>query len=155
MWWARSDYRAARLLLLGGGEFLIQGAAFANTAIEKLFKTMFVYLGTKFPHSHNVTALFQKLKEQTQTNLQINESFLRLLAKSYKLRYPDDLEEGFNVALNEARILVELDRTVRAILDRITIFKSGTEEKVDNFLEVAIKQNDQDILTNNAGLDPS
>jgi HEPN domain-containing protein len=154
LWWARSDYRAARLLLLGGGESLVQGAAFANTAIEKLFKTMFVHLGSGFPKSHNVTSLFQRLREQTHTNLQINESFLRLLVNSYKLRYPDDLEEGFNIALNQARTLVELDRTVRHVLNRIVIYESGTDKKVDTFLQVAIKENDLGILRNNAGIDP-
>jgi HEPN domain-containing protein len=155
LWWARSDYRAARLLLGGGGELLIQSAAFANTAIEKLLKTLHRHLGTKTPRSHNVSALFQTLKEQTQTNIQINESFLRLLVKAYKLRYPDDLEEDFNIALNEARLMVELDRTVKAILDRIVITESGTGKTVDTFLDVAIKENDLGILTNNAALDPS
>ncbi|MBV9885621.1 MAG: HEPN domain-containing protein, partial [Acidobacteria bacterium] len=107
LWWAGSDYRAARWLLRGG--LLLQGAAFANTAIEKYLKTSFVYLGARIPHNHNVTVLFQTLKAQTQTNIAINGSFLRLLEKSYKLRYPD-VEEGYNLALNQCRLLVELDR---------------------------------------------
>jgi hypothetical protein len=48
-----------------------------------------------------------------------------------------------------------LDRTVKAILDRIIITESATDKKVDTFLDVAIQENDLGILTNNAAVDPS
>jgi hypothetical protein len=48
----------------------------------------------------------------------LNESFLRLLKKAYQLRYPDDLEVGFNLSLNQSKVLVELDRSISEIANR-------------------------------------
>ncbi|MGA9686100.1 MAG: hypothetical protein WBQ81_05050, partial [Candidatus Sulfotelmatobacter sp.] len=56
---------------------------------------------------------------------------------AYKLRYPDDAVDKFNIALNQVRLLVELDRTVNRRLVcrgrsgrdlRRKSLKEGTEE---------------------------
>lgn len=151
--WADSDYRSARLLLLQG--LLVQGSAFSNTAIEKYLKSLFAHRGISIPHSHNVATLYQSVKSETGSDLDLNESYLRLLQKAYKLRYPDDATDGFNIALNQVRLLVELDRTVKKIIERFHIVRADRNEKIMLILERAMQDKDASVLTNNVALDPS
>src|SRR5208282_890929 len=110
MWlrWADTDYLAARLTLLAG--LLVQGAALSDTAIEKYLKSLFSHRQLPIPRSHRVSELYERIRKETGTDLSINESYLRLLEKAYTLRYPDEVTEGFNLALNRVRLLAELDR---------------------------------------------
>ena len=151
--WADADYRSARLLLLHG--LLVQGAAFSNTAIEKYLKSLFAHRGRPIPHSHQVARLYKLVKNETGSNLDVNESYLRLLEKAYKLRYPDDAADGFNIALNQVRLLAELDRTAKRIIERFQIARTDRNEKIMLILERAMQDKDPSILTNNVALDPS
>jgi HEPN domain-containing protein len=151
--WADSDYQSARLLLLQG--LLVQGAAFSNTAVEKYLKSLFAHRRMPIPHSHSVAVLYQRVKNETGSDLDLNESYLQLLQKAYKLRYPDDATDGFNIALNQARLLVELDRTVKKIIERFHIVRTDRNEKILLILERAIQDKDALVLTNNVAIDPS
>lgn len=151
--WADSDYQSARLLLLQG--LLVQGAAFSNTAVEKYLKSLFAHRDLPIPHSHNVANLYQLVKNKTGSDLDLNESYLGLLQKAYKLRYPDDVTDGFNIALNQVRLLVELDRTVEKIIERFHIVRTDRNEKIMLILERAAQDKDASVLTNNVALDPS
>jgi HEPN domain-containing protein len=151
--WADEDYRSARLLLLQG--LLVQGAAFCNTAIEKYLKSLFAHRGRPIPHSHQVARLYGLIKSETGSDLDVNESYLRLLEKAYKLRYPDDATDGFNIALNQVRLLAELDRTVKKIIERFQIVRTDRNEKIMLILERAMQDKDAAILTKNVALDPS
>jgi len=151
--WADSDYQSSRLLLLHG--LLVQGAAFANTSIEKYLKSLFAYRNLSIPHSHDVANLYQLIKDKTGSDLDLNESYLRLLQKTYKLRYPDDAKDGFNIALNQVRLLAELDRTVKKIVERFHIVRAETNEKIMLILERALQDNNASILTNNVALVPT
>jgi HEPN domain-containing protein len=151
--WADSDYQSARLLLLQG--LLVQGAAFADTAIEKYLKSLFAHQGLPIPRSHEVATLYQAVKAKTGSDLDLNESFLRLLEKAYKLRYPDDAKDGFNIALNQVRLLVELDRTVKKIIERFSIVRADRDEKILLIMERAMQNNEASILIKNISLDPS
>jgi len=150
--WADTDYRSARLLLLQG--LLVQGAAFSNTAVEKYLKSLFAHRGRPIPHSHNVARLYKLVRDETGSNLEVNESYLRLLEKAYKLRYPDDATDGFNIALNQVRLLVELDRTVKKIIERFQIVRTDRNEKIMLIVERAIQDKDTSILRSNVALDP-
>ncbi len=121
--WADNDYIAARLLLRR--RLLIQGAALANTALEKYFKALCILLGTKIPHIHDIRALYRQIITEI-ISLKLNEDFVGLLFKAYKLRYPDDLKPGFNIAINGVSLLTELDKSVFAIRKG---FGFGTDEK--------------------------
>jgi HEPN domain-containing protein len=151
--WADTDYRSARLLLLQG--LLVQGAAFSNTAVEKYLKSLFAHRDRPIPRSHYVARLYQLVRNETGSNLDVNESYLRLLEKAYKLRYPDDAKDGFNIALNQARLLAELDRTVKKIIERFQIVRTDRNEKIMLVLERAVQEKDASILKNNVALDPS
>jgi HEPN domain-containing protein len=151
--WADSDYQSARLLLLQG--LLVQGAAFSNTAVEKYLKSVFAHRGLSIPHSHEVVKLYQRFKNETGSDLDLNLSYLRLLQKAYKLRYPDEATDGFNIALNGVRLLVELDRTAKKIIERFHIVRTDRDERVMLILERAMQNKDGSVLTSNAALNPS
>jgi hypothetical protein len=110
--WADDDYIAARRLLLDN--LLVQGAALSNTAIEKYFKTILLIKRLPWSKNHNVPALFDMLKKQGVL-IPLHEGYLRLLYKAYKLRYPDELETGFSIAMDRTRLLSELDFSVFTI----------------------------------------
>jgi HEPN domain-containing protein len=152
MWirWAEADYVAARILLRMG--LLVQGAALANTAIEKFLKAIFEHAGLKVPHSHNVNDLYAKIKSTKKQTLTLNEDFLRLLAKSYMLRYPDDVGNGFNMILSQSKMLAQLDRSVKDITDRFRIV--ANDKPVPMVLERAIQQSDPRYLDLNIAVDP-
>ena len=151
--WADTDYRSARILLLQG--LLAPGAAFSNTAVEKYLKSLFSHRGRPVPHSHQVEKLYKLVKSETGSNLDVNESYLRLLEKAYKLRYPDEAKDGFNIALNQVRLLAELDRSVKKIIERFHIVRGDRGEKIMLILERAVQERDTAILANNVAIDPS
>lgn len=107
--WADTDYIAARQLLRSGR--IVPGTALANTAIEKYLKTLFIMFGETIPRSHDVRELYTKISPKLE-RFKLNEDFLELLYKAYKLRYPDDLELGYNICLSFVKILTELDFSV-------------------------------------------
>jgi HEPN domain-containing protein len=116
--WADEDYLAARALLLRA--FVLQGTMLANTSIEKYIKAALVACGVPFRNTHDVTALCESLKS-SGTVAAVNASFLKNLGKAYKLRYPDDLPVGFNIALAQVKVLAEMDATVHALRKGFTL----------------------------------
>jgi HEPN domain-containing protein len=148
--WADADYLGARLLLLNG--LLVQGTALANTAIEKYLKAICSHSGMKIPHSHGIVDIYEKVLADKPTNLSLNQDFLNLLEKGYTLRYPDDLQEGFNVALNQAKILAELDRSVLEITQRFVITING--KRIAMVFDEALAKQDHRFLTSNVVLNP-
>ena len=128
MWirWADNDYIAARQLILA--DLLVQGSGLSNTSIEKYFKALIMLLGLKNPRGHNICNLYNELKNK-ELKLKISEKYLELLFKSYSLRYPDDLLPGFNIVLEKAKLLCELDCTVYEIRKGFnfgTTYEKGT-----------------------------
>lgn len=144
--WADNDYISARQLILN--DLLVQGAGLSNTAIEKYLKTIFIIKGLKFPKGykgHDVGNLFQIL--EAHTSLKLNKDYLSLLFKLYGLRYPDDLEVGYNIAINKPKLLVELDYTVKMIRDGFD-FKKATGD-VFMGLDQRKKDGDQSLMADN------
>ena len=76
--WADEDYLAARALLLHA--YLRQGAALANTAIEKYLKAALVARKATFRNTHDVKALYDLLARSGQTT-PVNAAFLTDVAK--------------------------------------------------------------------------
>lgn len=122
---ADDDYLAARQLLLTNS--LVKGSSLSNTAIEKYLKAFLIHLDLKIPKGykgHNIANLYKQIKENG-IDLGLNEDYLALLFKAYRLRYPDGLESGFNVALCGIKLLVELDHTVYDVREGIRFEKNG------------------------------
>ena len=154
MWirWAEADYLGARMLLLG--DLLVQGGALSNTAIEKYLKAVCRHSGMKIPHRHEVDRLYDTIKSQTvKHELDLNIDYLKLLSKVYKLRYPDDLEVGFNISLNQAKLITQLDRSVQELTTRFRIVHAG--KPVLMVLDQAKQDNDVRYLDRNVVLDPA
>nr|WP_320023319.1 hypothetical protein [uncultured Draconibacterium sp.] len=113
---AYEDYIAARQLLIN--DLLIQGCILANTSIEKYFKGMKAILGEEVPRHHDITV--NKFKNTIKNKFGrlyqlINFDFIKLLAKSYKLRYFDEIDDDFNISIVKAKTLAELDYLVSEI----------------------------------------
>lgn len=132
--WADADYLAARRLLTDG--LLLQGAALANTAIEKYLKALLSLHGEKVVRVHDPLLIYRKVKE-CGSSLELDEKFLELLGKSYRMRYPDDIEDGYNLVLSQALLLDALDRTVKSISDRVVVgnLDGAVERKLDLLVE--------------------
>jgi hypothetical protein len=88
---------------------------------------------------------YQSVKNEPGSDLDLNESYLRLLQKAYKLRYPDDAADGFNIALNQVRLLVELARTVKKIIERFHIVRTDQDQKIMLVLERAMQAKDPSV----------
>lgn len=132
--WADADYLAARRLLTDG--LLLQGAALANTAIEKYLKALLSLHGEKVLRLHDPLLIYRKVKE-CGSSLELDEKFLELLGKSYRMRYPDDIEDGYNLVLSQALLLDALDRTVKSISDRVVVgnLEGAVKRKLDLLVE--------------------
>ena len=142
--WADQDYVSARSLLLNAR--LVQGAGLSNTAVEKYLKAVLALKGLGFARGasgHDVDQLYGKL-DVGGMDLGIDTGFLKLLVKAYRLRYPDDLEPGFNVVLPQMTILAELDATVHNIRKGFH-FDSGRGPR-DLTLEALTKEKCEHLL---------
>jgi HEPN domain-containing protein len=103
-------------VFLVAGRMVVNGVALANTAIEKYLKALSVHLELPTARTHSTLDLYGVIKASGKSKLALNERFLVVLEKAYALRYPDELPIGFNIALNEMKVLAELDRTVFEIV---------------------------------------
>jgi HEPN domain-containing protein len=145
--WADTDYLAARRLLMDG--LLVQGASLANTAIEKYLKALIALHGKKIIRIHNPLEIYKKLKEQG-SSLLLDEGFLELLGKSYEMRYPDDIEDGYNLVLSQALLLDALDQTVKLITDRVRL--GNVNGAVKRKLDLLVEQRDPQLSSMNTAL---
>lgn len=144
--WADNEYITARQLLLTDTA-LVQGCILSDTVIEKYLKALFVILGLKNPKLHKVDKLYEKIKNNG-LKLNINEEYLALLAKSYQLRYFDDLPPGFNICLTRTKMLVELDHTVFEIRNGFN-FKIGNKKAANTRIDRLLAGNDSVLLSKN------
>lgn len=143
--WADNDYVAARKLLLDG--LLVQGASLANTSIEKYLKALLVLQNNTTVRGHNPLAIYKKMEKA----LKLDEAFLGLLEKSYAMRYPDDLADGYNIVLSQALLLDALDQSVKAITDRIAM-KNNSGETAKRKLDLLIEQRNPQLFSMNTAL---
>jgi HEPN domain-containing protein len=143
--WADQDYVAARALLLSG--LLVQGCGFSATALEKYLKAILTVRGTKIPRIHDVVKLYKQAKSVGRIS-PLNEGYLRTLVKAYDLRYPDDLEEGFNISLAQTQLLAELDASVHAIRKPFG-FRKADGRPVETKLDLLLKTGDSRVTDRN------
>jgi len=147
--WADEDYVAARTLLLDG--LVVQGAALANTAVEKYLKGVCELSNISFRGlGHDVSRLNDLLNGHGVT-LGLNADFLEFLHKAYQLRYPDDLAPGFNMALNSAATLVETDLTVQRIRKGFTIKQNG--KVVQTRFDMLLREGAAALVAKNCAMD--
>lgn len=143
---ADDEYITSRTLLRQG--FVVQGAILSASAIEKYLKVVCLIHEVEFEKqgqkAHDLLILHSKLKNVYSSN-NLNISFLELLNKTYKLRYPDSVSNGFNIALHQGKTLVGLDETVYKIRHRINFV--GLEHKLR--FDLLLEGNDENLLKGN------
>lgn len=147
LFWADRDYLAARRLLTDN--LIVQGASLANTALEKYLKAVLAVEGTTVPRTHDPLSLYRKTRPGG--TLRLNEEFLKLLAKAYELRYPDNLEVGYNIVLSQALILIALDEAVFEITRRFT-FRRPDDKPAHRLLDSLVEARDVRIFHMNVAL---
>jgi hypothetical protein len=141
--WADKDYVSARPLLLA--DLLIQGAVLSNTAIEKYFKTICFMGKVTFPKAcHDIPKLYEILVSR-RIDLGLNQEYLGLLSKVYELRYPDNLDSGYNISLSQAKLITELDSTVFKIRKGFG-FKGASGEKVGTYFDHLLELQNKILL---------
>ena len=131
---AYGDYLAARTLLIN--RLLIQGCIMANTAIEKYFKGMIAMLDEPIPRHHDIaTNKFRNTLQNKYPSLfkQINLDFVTFLSKSYRLRYYDEVEDDFSLAIVRGKTLAELDYTVSKIEEGFEIKVPGLQDNPNKY----------------------
>ena len=148
MTWADHDYLSARTLLLSG--LLVQGCAFSSTAIEKYLKCILTISGATVPRTHNVMNLYSEVKKRGSAPA-LNDSYLQTLVKSYLLRYPDDLDKGFNISLAQKQLLVELDRSVQRIRAGLRVRKNDGSA-VETKFDLLLRKNDPRLTEHDIGV---
>ncbi|CAH0998039.1 hypothetical protein EMA8858_04174 [Emticicia aquatica] len=129
---AYQDYLGARALLLDG--LLPQGIVLANTAIEKYLKGILTIVNVKTPRNHDISTkrYFNVLKNQFRTlHNSINWEFIAFLSKAYRIRYIDDLEGNFNIAIIRYKTLAELDFLVSQIEEKFEIGEATKQNKYE------------------------
>jgi hypothetical protein len=96
---------------------------------------------------HDVISLYESFKSSGGAP-ELNKDFLADLGKAYKLRYPDDLEDGFNISLASIKALTELDFTVHKIRSGFKITKQSGEV-VKTRLDLLVTENDPELMDQN------
>jgi uncharacterized protein YxjI len=145
--WADKDYLSARPLLLAS--LLVQGTVLSNTAIEKYLKTICLMAAATFPRAcHDVPVLYGILMSRG-IDLGLNPQYLELLRKAYELRYPDNLEAGYNICLSQAKLIAELDSTVFKIRKGFQ-FRRSDGKPVASYLDQLLEVRDKNLLDLNS-----
>jgi hypothetical protein len=120
---AYKDYLAARVLF--NANLLLQGAVLASTAIEKYLKAILAFRGNE-SHGHLKKAHWNAaLNFDSRLSSILNNDFLLLLQKCYKLRYLDDLEMDFNLVIASREFLAELDHAAVTLQESIRLRRNG------------------------------
>lgn len=116
------DYIAARYLL--NSDMLIQGVTLASTAVEKYLKVLLYVLGFKRKlHMED----WKELKTLLSRNgidifTELDNKFMELLCKVYKLRYYDKVQNEVNYCFVKWQVIAELDFVI-GIIEARTTFK--------------------------------
>ena len=115
------DYIAARFLL--NHNFIIQGVTLASTAIEKYLKAILAINGrTKKVHLDKLEELRSLLNESYyDIPNKFDKRFLNILAKAYKIRYYDNLNEPITIGFFVNQFIGELDYAISFIETQVIV----------------------------------
>ena len=121
---AYRDYLAARCLLNNG--FFLQGLTLSSSAIEKYFKVILALHGNRRKdmgvHLDRLSKLKALLAEcYYDVTLKLDDRFLGLLSKAYKIRYYDNLSTPITISFFVNQLIGELDYSLIEVLRSILI----------------------------------
>lgn len=143
---AVNDYIASRTLFLA--QLPVQASILSSTAIEKLFKALLAINGNECK-GHLKKAHRQALRNFDQESYKsLNEDFLELNQKVYKMRYSEMLPVDFNVVLATREFLAELDYTFISLFRNLS-FSNKTALFEGTSLFSIINSKDERLLRDN------
>jgi HEPN domain-containing protein len=147
---AYNDYIAARFLL--NNEYVMQGLTLASSAIEKYLKIILLLSNGSVKRIH--LDRFEELKEMlNQIDYDIlsylDENFILVLSKSYKVRYYDNLSAPITIGVLTKQIIGELDYTVHIIERSLTMTDRKAGENILSPYNQALKDKNVDLIHNN------
>lgn len=145
--WADKDYVSARALLLA--DFLVQGAVLSNTAIEKYLKTICFMANIGFPKACHDGPRLSVILSSQNVILKLSQEYMQLLKKVYELRYPDNLNCGFNVSLSQAKLITELDSSVFTIRKGFDL-KRASGKPAPTYFDHLLESQDNTLLAFNS-----
>jgi hypothetical protein len=93
-------------------------------------------------------AALLRLSPQQKSLLRGGGLIYRREGVAYKLRYPDNLEDGFNISLAGVKMLTELDGTAHAIRSGFALRKQSGEAVVTHFDQLVTAQ-DPELMNQN------
>jgi hypothetical protein len=76
------------------------------------------------------------------------------LGKAYKLRYPDDLDEGFSISLAGVKMLTELDTSSHAIRSGFSLRNQSGQAVITRLDQLASMQSPE-LLDQNVAFGPT
>jgi hypothetical protein len=144
------DYVAARLLLRNGLE--IQGLILASTSIEKYLKAVLATAG-KATATHLDSVGFVEIVQQSGRDVlaYISGSFLEYLGRAYAFRYLESNSGPASIAVEQRKLLAELDYSVSQFESAISLAVNGVIQKSSYALAVEARDSrvwdDNHILT--------
>jgi len=122
------DYVAARSLLRNGLE--IQGLILASTSIEKYLKAILATTG-RATATHLDSDGFVEILRQRGCDVlpYISSSFLQYLGRAYAFRYLETDSGPASIAVEQRKLLAELDYSVSQFESAITMAVDGVIQK--------------------------
>ena len=140
------DYVAARLLLRNGRE--IQGLILSSTAIEKYLKAVLATAG-KATATHLDSDGFVEILQQNGRDVRsyISGNFLQYLGRAYAFRYLEINSGPASIAVEQRKLLAELDYSVNQFESAITLAVNGVIQKSP--YTVAVETHDRSVWDDN------
>jgi hypothetical protein len=143
------DYVAARTLLRNG--LAIQGLILASTCIEKYLKAVLATAGKATATHLDSDGFVEILRDNDRDVLSyISEGFLRYLGRAYAFRYIEPHSGPDSIAVEQRKLLAELDYSVGQLESAVTIRVNDTIQKSSYALAVESRDghvwNDNHIL---------
>ena len=140
------DYLAARLLLRNGLE--IQGLILASTSIEKYLKAVLATAGKATATHLDSDGLVEILQQCGRDVLpHISRSFLQYLGRAYAFRYLETHSGPASIAVEQRKLLAELDYSVSHFESSLTKTVNGVIQKTG--YAVAVEARDRRIWDDN------
>lgn len=148
------DYVAGRTLLMKN--MPTQGTILGVTALEKLMKAICLLHREEITvggSGHALSDMATKIKTH-QYELLTDEdvAFIEHIDKSYKLRYPDNISENFEIYLPSLKILENLDRVYCKLTTSEKVLELNPDKKM---FDVYKTQNKQLLFNCNVHFNPS
>lgn len=140
------DYVAARLLLLNGLE--IQGLILASTCMEKYLKAVLATTGKK-TKVHLDSEGFVEILQKNGCDVlaYISGSFLDYLGRAYPLRYVEIDSGPASTAIEQRKLLAELDYSVSKFESSLTAQVNGVIKK--SHYALAVEAHDPKVWSDN------